>query len=93
VSTPKDPKATRFDRLSARLKAAMWLIGALAVLTLALPPERSDDVGAVLLGLLIAAPLLRVAWFVQRWFRRGDPRYALVGVGVLLVVAGGALLA
>jgi hypothetical protein len=34
-----------------------------------------------------------VLWFVVRWFRRGDVRYAMVGCGVLTVIAVGVLLA
>ncbi len=38
-------------------------------------------------------PLVRVAWFARRWWVRGDRRFAIVALGVLVVVAAGALLA
>jgi len=90
---PADPKATRFHGLSSALEAAVALAGVLAVLALVLPGTWSRAAGIGLVVLLVVAPLLRVAWFAQRWFRRGDPRYGLVALGVLVIVAVGALLA
>jgi predicted PurR-regulated permease PerM len=65
----------------------------LAVLTLLLPVAAAEKLGTVLLCLLIALPLARVLWFVQRWVRRGDLRFAAIAAGVLVVVGLGALLA
>ncbi len=83
----------RFFALSVWLKRAVILVGLLAVLTLLLPPAAAEKLGLVLVGFLIAIPLGRVLWFVQRWTRRGDLRFAAVGAAVLLVVGVGALLA
>jgi uncharacterized membrane protein len=44
-------------------------------------------------SVLVAAPLVRVVWLVRRWLARGDRRYAAVGVAVLVVIAGGVLIA
>ena len=93
MTPPMDPRADRFARLSSALTVAM-VVAAVLVLAALLLPERVGVVaGGALLVVLIATPLLRVGWFVQRWYRRGDPKFALVGVGVLAVVATGAALA
>jgi predicted PurR-regulated permease PerM len=83
----------RFSRLSIWLRRAVLLVALLAALTLLLPVAAAEKLGAVLVCLLIALPLARVLWFVQRWVRRRDLRFAAVGAGVLLVVGIGALLA
>lgn len=93
MTAPPDPKATRFDRLSAALSVAVTLAVVLVLGALTLPDSAADVMGGALVAVVIATPLLRVAWFVQRWFRRGDPRFALVALGVLVVVATGTLLA
>ena len=68
--------------------AAVLVLGALLL------PERVGEVaGGALLVVLVATPVLRVAWFVQRWYRRGDVKFALVGAAVLVVVGAGAGLA
>lgn len=90
---PLDPRAHRFERLVASLRIAAWIVAALALVTLALPADAGKVPGSVLLAALIVAPLARVAWFVQRWARRGDRRFAAVGFAVLVVVAVGAALA
>lgn len=83
----------RFSRLSIWLRRAVLLVAVLAVLTLLLPVDAAEKLGVVLVCLLIALPLARVLWFVQRWVRRGDLRFAAIAAGVLLVVGVGALLA
>ena len=42
---------------------------------------------------VVATPLLRVAWLVFRWMQEDDWRFVCAGIGLLLVVAVGALLA
>ena len=83
----------RFSRLSIWLRRAVLLVAVLSVLTLLLPVAVAEKLGVVLVCLLIALPLARVLWFVQRWVRRGDLRFAAIAAGVLLVVGVGALLA
>lgn len=93
MSPPVDPKAHRYDALSRALKAVVWVAAALAAAGLLVPGRAGEALGAALVAVLIAAPLARVVWLVQRWFRRGDPRFGLAGVAVLAIVAIGALLA
>lgn len=90
---PLDPRLDRYRPLAAGLQRAVVLSAALAVLAVVLPDPVGAWCGWALVVVLVGAPLLRVLWFVRRWVQRGDPRFALVGVGVLLVVAAGAVLA
>ena len=83
----------RFSRLSIWLRRAVLLVAVLAAITLLLPVATAEKLGTVLVCLLIALPLARVLWFVQRWVRRGDLRFAAIAAGVLVVVGLGALLA
>ena len=87
-----DPGPGRYDRLSVWLRLALVIVAVLALAAVLVPPAQGVWIGRALVTLLVALPLLRVAWFVARWFRRGDPRFAFVGLGVLCVVATGALL-
>lgn len=50
-------------------------------------------VGTVAVAVVVAAPLLRVAWLVVRWIQERDGRFVLAGVGLLAVVAAGVVLA
>ena len=93
MTAPPDPRSGRFERLSTALSVAVAVAAVLVLGALLLPGRAAEVTGGALVAVLIAAPLLRVAWFVHRWFRRGDPRFAFVGLGVLGVVAAGALLA
>lgn len=42
---------------------------------------------------VVAVPLVRVAWLVFRWVQEGDHRFVAAGLGLLLVIAVGAVLA
>ena len=88
-----DPPPGRFLVVSQWLRRTLFVVAGLAALTVVLPPSLGVWSGRALVALLVAVPLARVAWFVVRWFRRGGPRFALVGLGVLCVVTVGALLA
>ena len=92
-ATPFDPRLDRYRPLSRALRASLLLTAALAVAAVVLPEPASVVLGAAVVVVLVAAPLARVLWFVTRWFRRGDVRYALVGCGVLGIIATGVLLA
>lgn len=90
---PPDPRAGRFDHLVRALQMAMVVVAAAAALGDLLHGPAGRAAEWVLLGVLVCVPVLRVLWFVVRWFRRGDPKFAVVGIGVLVVMAAGALLA
>lgn len=91
--TPFDPRLDRYRPLSRALRVGLVLTAVLAVAAVLLPGRASDVLGAGVVVVLVGAPLARVLWFVVRWFRRGDRRYALVGCGVLAIIATGVLLA
>jgi hypothetical protein len=93
TSPPPDPREGRFDGLARAMTVATVLATAAAVAGAALPGPAGTLAGATMVVVLVAAPLLRVLWLVQRWARRGDRRFAAVGLGVLVVVAVGTVLA
>lgn len=86
-------RSARYRVPSLGLRAALAAVAVLAAVTVVLPAAIGESVGKVLVAVLVGVPLVRVAWFVVRWFRRGDPKFAMIGFGVLCVVAVGALLA
>lgn len=90
---PPDPRSGRFDRLVALLTAAVVVGGVLAVVGTLVEGPVGRIARTLLVAVLVAVPVLRVCWFTGRWFRRGDPRFAAVGLGVLTVMVVGALAA
>lgn len=91
--TAPDPLARRQVRLLRALRAATALAAGLAAAGLAVPDPLGRRLCAAALGVLIAAPLLRVAWLANRWRRRGDPRFAITAVGLLALVGAGPVVA
>ncbi len=89
---PPDPKAGRFDALAAALRRVLLVVAVLAGLGALLPGAAGRAAAWAAIVVLMATPLVRVGWLGRRWFRRGDPRFGLVAVGVLAVVAVAALL-
>ncbi len=55
--------------------------------------RTSSAFGGIAVGVIVAAPLLRVLLIGVRWLRIGDRRYSLAAGGLLLVTAAGAALA
>lgn len=90
---PRDPKAGRFDRTVGTLRVTTGLVAITAIVALLLGAGWGDAVAWVAIGLLVAAPLVRVGWLAIRWFRRGDTRFGLAACGVLAIIAAGVLLA
>ena len=88
-----DPRFDRFRPLSNALGWALVTVTALAAASVVLPSPWGGRVGVVLVATLVVVPIARVVWLIARWIRRGDRRYAAVGIGVLVVIAVGALLA
>lgn len=93
MSAPPDPREERFRPLSELLAAGVTLMALLAAMALLLGGAAARGAAVGMLALLVAMPLARVLWLVVRWFRRGDTRFALLGVMVLAVPLAGFLLA
>lgn len=81
-----DPRAGRFQPLVRSSRFAVGVALVLALAGTAVPGSTGDALDAAAIAVVVIAPLLRVAWLAQRWFRRGDPRFGLVALGVLAVV-------
>jgi hypothetical protein len=93
AEVPFDPRAGRFRSLSRGMNVAMVTAAMAAVIGVVAPDPLGFAAGVTMVAVLVAAPLVRVGWFVLRWFRRGDPRFAVVGLGVIVISAAGAGLA
>jgi hypothetical protein len=89
---PTDPKEGRQRTLVAFLRAAIVAVAAFAVAGLVAPEPWDRRVGNVVVGLLVSVPAGRAAWLVVRWVRKGDRRFAAVGVVLLAVMASGYVL-
>jgi hypothetical protein len=71
------------------LTAEVVAVVVLCLVALLAPGEVAGSAAAGMLALLVAIPLIRVVWLVIRWFRRGDLRFAAIGLFVLAVAASG----
>jgi hypothetical protein len=83
----------RYERIiwALRLTTRIALVAALAATVI--PGDGGRSASAAAVGLVIAAPLLRVGWLAFRWWRWGDRAFASVAASLLLVVGTGAALA
>ena len=83
----------RYQRMmwGLRLTTRVALLAALAGTVV--PGRTGRQASAVAVGLVIAAPLLRVAWLAYRWWRGGDRLYASVAGSLLVVVGTGTAIA
>ena len=86
-------RRVRYERMmwALRVTARVTLVAALAGAVL--PGSGGRRASAVAVGLVIAAPLLRVTWLAYRWWRWGDRRFASVAASLLLVVGAGTAIA
>ncbi len=64
-----------------------------AVLGAVVPGSVGIGMATAAVVAVVAAPLVRVAWLVWRWVQEGDHRFVAFGLGLLLVIAVGAVLA
>jgi hypothetical protein len=82
-------RRVRYERIiwGMRLTAGVTLAAALAGTVI--PGRTGRSASAAAVGLVIAAPLLRVSWLAYRWWRWGDRVFALVALLLLLVVGTG----
>lgn len=74
------------------LRWTTWAVVILAAAAIVLPGEYGLAVARLVVGVLIAAPALRVLWLAGRWFRRGDHRYAWVAISLAATIVVGAAL-
>ena len=81
------------DQLGRGLFWAVVAAAVLASLGLALPGRVGRDVAAAAVVVVVAAPLLRVVWLIVAWWRAGDRRFVIVGLGLLAIIAAGSAVA
>lgn len=93
MNEPVDPRAGRFDPLVRGARVAVAAAFGLALLGIVVPSPAGPWFATAAIAVVLVAPLARIVWLGTRWFRRGDPRYGWVAVGVLCVVTAGVVLA
>lgn len=81
------PRAVRRRVLVRALVVLTIALAVLALLTVVLPPPVEEPLAIATVALLLAIPVVRVAWLGLRWWRLGDRRFALVAAALLGVVA------
>jgi hypothetical protein len=86
-------KRVRYERIIRALRITIRVTLAAALIATLVPGEMGRVASATAVGLVIAAPLLRVAWLSYRWWRWGDRAYASVAAALLVVVGAGTALA
>jgi hypothetical protein len=88
---PDHHRAGRQARLLVFLRAATVATIVLSAVTVLVPDAVGRAAGAGVVTILVAVPLLRVAWLAQRWARKGDWLFATVACLLLGIVATAAL--
>ena len=79
-------------RLASLMQVALVLAFALALGGAFFPGRTGAILGGICIGILIGAPIVRVAWLTIDWTRTGDRRFALLGLALLSVLATGAVI-
>lgn len=70
-----------------------WAVIVLGVVSVVLPDDAGIAVATAVVAAVIAVPLLRVLWLVNRWRQEHDGRFVGVGLALLAVIGLGAALA
>jgi hypothetical protein len=83
----------RYERIIWALQITKWVALVAASAAIVLPGDAGRATAAAAVGLVIAAPLVRVSWLSYRWWRWGDRAFAAVAASLLLIVGIGAVLA
>ena len=83
----------RYERMMWALRVTARVTFVVAAAGTVLPGATGRKASAVAVGLVIAAPLVRVSWLAYRWWRWGDRRFASVAASLLLVVGAGTAIA
>lgn len=73
------------------LRRMTWVVVGVTVVGLVVPGAAGTMIAWVVIGLLIAVPMVRVLWLGTRWFNRGDTRFALAAALLVMTVATGAV--
>lgn len=89
---PPDPRADRQRRLARFLRLAAGATFALAVAALVLPGRAGEVAGLTVVVVLVAAPLVRLAWLGRRWLRKGDRRFTMVAALLGVIILAGSVL-
>ena len=83
----------RYERIIWALRITKWVALFAALAGMILPGDAGRAGAATAVGLVIAAPLVRVSWLSYRWWRWGDRAFGAVAGSLLLIVGIGAVLA
>ena len=75
------------------LRAGVVVAFVLAVPAALIRGDTGHQLGVVTVTIVVALPLLRVAWLVTAWVRERDLRFAAYATCLLGVVAAGAVIA
>lgn len=89
---PPDHRAGRQRRLARFLRLAAIATFALAVAAVVLPGRVGRASGTLVVVVLVAVPLVRLAWLGRRWLRKGDRRFAFVAALLGLIILAGSIL-
>jgi len=92
MTTPFNPRVDRQRRLARFLRVGAVITFVVAVAALVAPGRAGTSFGVAMVGVLVAVPLIRLAWLARRWLRKGDRRFALVALLLALIVSAGAFL-
>ena len=80
-------------RLSPAMRYATFVAWGLALVATIAPDDWGTVTGILALGLIIAAPILRVLLLVVAWWTEQDRTFVLVAIVLLSVIATGAVAA
>jgi hypothetical protein len=83
----------RYARMTGMLGFLTKVAFVAALAGVVLPHPLGTAASAMAVGVVVAAPLLRVAWLAIRWSIKGDRRYAAVAASLLFLVGTGSVLA
>jgi len=82
-----EPPGADLAVLAGILRVALVVAFVLALGGAFVPGEVGRWSEIALMGVLIGAPVLRVAWLTVDWFRERDRRFAALGLVLLAVLA------
>lgn len=97
--TPRQPipsGAVSAVRGRMQAPALTWItrvVIGLGLLSAVLPDEAAIAVATAVVAAVVAVPLARVLWLVNRWRQERDRRFVGMGLALLGVIAAGAALA